>query len=521
MHSTRRSWLAGAGTLLLPALRGKKKHAYRLAGGRGSFRLVGADSVNYKLDFNPPTVYSGPIVGGGAVQAGDFFVSPGVTYGNGDGSFANPWNIRTAFQFGGTQLRGKTVWMRDGTYTPVGDGSGLPSYWVAFDGLTGSRVTCRSYPGEWARIDGGTTDIGTPALRLQGNYYTLRDFEVFSSEAANDRITTTPGPAPGDIFFGHAIKQEQDTNYSGIRMVNLVLHDTSEAIAWWEQAVDSVCHGNVIYYNGWEATGDDGHGHGIYAHNFASPGGTKTCHENVIFRNFGVNFHGYETVAQTQKNFNIQGNVLFASGVAAAYRPQRNFLIGGDADPVGDSTNTIASNFLYDAAAAGSDFMLGDPTPHNYDSPVVQNNFMPQIGVTWFASGSSANITGNILTHTEGDAFDIGAQNTFRGEPLTGTDIVVRPNAYEPGRANIVVYNWDLNNTVSANVSSVLSVGDKYVVYNCQNILGSPVLSGIYSGSNLTLPMTTAGGLTQAAPFGYSTPPATWPKFNVFLLRKT
>ncbi len=57
--------------------------------------------------------------------------------------------------------------------------------------------------------------------------------------------------------------------------------------------------------------------------------------------------------------------------------------------------------------------------------------------------------------------------------------------------------------TVSVDVSSILTVGASYEVRNAQNFFGPPVLSGVYAGGLLTLPMT---GLTVAAPIGGTLP---------------
>jgi hypothetical protein len=99
----------------------------------------------------------------------------------------------------------------------------------------------------------------------------------------------------------------------------------------------------------------------------------------------------------------------------------------------------------------------------------------------------------------------------------TNTVVFVRTNAYEAGRANIIVYNWALSNTVGVDVSSVLAQGASYEVRNAQDFFGAAVLSGTYDGTPLRLPMT---GLTVATPVGFSSPPPpTGPAFNVFILR--
>jgi len=104
------------------------------------------------------------------------------------------------------------------------------------------------------------------------------------------------------------------------------------------------------------------------------------------------------------------------------------------------------------------------------------------------------------------------------GRP-TGVWSFVRPNAYESGRANIVIYNWDLKPSVPVDVSAVLKPGDSYVVKDAENFYGSAVLSGTYSGGSINVPMT---GLTVAPTVGTFpvAPKHTAPEFGVFVVIK-
>jgi hypothetical protein len=43
---------------------------------------------------------------------------------------------------------------------------------------------------------------------------------------------------------------------------------------------------------------------------------------------------------------------------------------------------------------------------------------------------------------------------------------------------------------VSANLSGVLAVGQRYEVRNAQNFYGTPVASGTYGGGSISFPMT-------------------------------
>jgi PKD repeat protein len=101
--------------------------------------------------------------------------------------------------------------------------------------------------------------------------------------------------------------------------------------------------------------------------------------------------------------------------------------------------------------------------------------------------------------------------------PYSQPKIFIRPNAYEPGRANITIFDWSHASSLSVDLSSVLSVGDSYEIRNAQNFFGAAVKTGIYGGGAISLPMT---GLAPAAPVGWTTPPSTGPEFNVFVVRR-
>ena len=88
----------------------------------------------------------------------NWYTSPDVRLGTGDGSIANPWHLQTALDKTGVILAGQTLCLRGGTYQGkfVGRLTGTPS----------APITVRSRPGEWARIDISVqaklvTDIGS------------------------------------------------------------------------------------------------------------------------------------------------------------------------------------------------------------------------------------------------------------------------------------------------------------------------------------------------------------------------
>src|SRR5439155_21298611 len=115
----------------------------------------------------------------------------------------------------------------------------------------------------------------------------------------------------------------------------------------------------------------------------------------------------------------------------------------------------------------------------------------------------------------------LGEPGAYAGTAPEGVKIVVLPNRYERGRANIIVYNWAQQSTVSVDVAGILHVGERYVVRNVQDFYGTPVAGGVYTGHPLQLPMAS---VTPPIPLGTTTaqsPPVTGPTFNVFVLMKT
>jgi hypothetical protein len=99
----------------------------------------------------------------------------------------------------------------------------------------------------------------------------------------------------------------------------------------------------------------------------------------------------------------------------------------------------------------------------------------------------------------------------------TGLRVFVRPSQYEPGRANVIVYNWDKKDSVEVDLKDVLKSGAKYRVMNAQDFFGKPVAEGTFDGKPVALPMKE---YRAPAPVGKPdyVAPATGPEFNVFVV---
>ena len=448
------------------------------------------------------------------------YVTPSGS-GSGDGTAARPWDLVTGLAGASGQVQpGDTVWLRAGTYPGV--------FTSTLTGAASAPIIVRQYPGERATIDGH--------LRVEGANVWFWGLEVMQSDPLGN------ASLPGDV----------EVYASGSRLINMVIHDAGrQGINHRTTDGYAEVSGCIVYNNGTHEDLD----HGIYA---PSDNAVKWIKDNVFFNNLGFGIHVFATSSHARlTNVHVVGNVSFNNGTISVNGPRHsNLLIG--ADTTTESSSAI-DNLLYFSGTAGNNLRLGFAGRDNRDI-VAQGNYGAggesglQVGDWRTASIGSNTFLGL------GEMVDLGAPsvggyqwtgNTFVRDPaamawrfegtlynfatwkrLTGlgaTDqagvaaptapkVVVRPNAYEPGRANIVVYNWGAQSSIAVNVLGLLTAGDAYEVRNVQDFYGAPVAQGTYSGGGtIAIPM---GGVPAPLPIGRTTPtpPQTGPRFDVFVL---
>jgi PKD repeat protein len=436
--------------------------------------------------------------------ATDFFVSPSGS-SSGDGSLANPWNLATALAGPASVLPGDTIWLRGGTYHGT--------FTSKLSGTSIAPIIVRRFRNERATLDGGSAGFNTPVLYVEGQYTWFWGFEIMTSDT--NRVSQQSGSSPTDLSLGGGIGTGQTTNHPGLKFINLAVHDTQDN-GFWKQEVNAEINGCLFYYNGWSAP-DRGHGHGIYAQN--DTGSTMRLIDNIVFQQFDKGIQIFGSAAAPLNNMDLEGNTVFQNGYMVSTQDSNNIEIGGGQTA---QNPTLLNNYSY-YSNLGKDDIGYSPTTGTANL-VYKNNYAAS-GNDWpmlLQGASNPTITGNTFRgHAGGFSSTYCSTNTcYLGSPPPNAPnaVFVRPNQYEPGRANITVYNWSHASTVDANVSAVLQTGDTYEVHNAQNYFGAAVLSGVYSGSPLHLPMT---GLASAAPVGWPTPAATGPEFNAFVLLRT
>jgi len=461
------------------------------------------------------------------------YVAPGGKPG-GSGSKADPWDLVTALKQPSAIKPGDTIWLRGGVY---GDGS--TEFVSSLSGTASRPIVLRQYPDERATINGSVTVNGTSAW-----YW---GFEVTNNLPT--RQSTIAGSFGGLRTWGINV------NGPNTKFINLVLHDADAGFGFWSPAENSEIYGCLIYDNGWQGP-DRGHGHGIYTQN---TNGTKHIGDNIIFNQFDLGIQAYGSGNAFVQGFSLDGNIVFNNGVLSAGSQRADNILFGF--PGSISGLHLDSNYTYDTPTAESGYSRVGWSfgGFNKDAVITNNYWIGGYFSVDLWNWDSLTFSNNTAYSTRGTTVGLTATNnqkvsnyTFTGNSYYGSGLFsynaqtlnanawksatqldpdsqvhsgrpqgiwafVRGNTYEPGRANIVIFNWDLAGSVGVDVSQVLTSGTKYEIRDAENFYGSPVASGTYSGDRVQIPMTN---LTVANPVGNvpTTPAHTAPEFGAFVL---
>jgi len=440
-----------------------------------------------------------------------YFVAPwGVPAG--DGTWEHPLDLPTALSSKSPAKPGDILALRSGTYKGA--------FVSVLSGTANNPITIREVPEARVTIDG--------SLTVQGAWATYWGLEVMNSSGER----TKGRPVGVDIFGPHT------------KFINLIVHDAGGGMGLWTPAVDAEVYGCLIYDNGWQGPDPDrGHGHGIYTQNQT---GTKRIVDNILFNGYGWGIHAY-TEGGSLNGFHIEGNTVFNSGsdTRQGYRYD-NILVGGlrPAERI-----ELIANYTYHTLGKGGRNRLGYSAP-NKDVLVRDNYFAGGSPVLSVSGWQKVTMAGNTFfglqnllsltrpagvetsdyqidnnTYLGGDAstpFNLQNQSVdfpqwqeagnfdhngrlvaTPNKRTVGTKVFVRPNRYEPGRANVTVYNWDLKPNIEVDLQEVLTEGASYEVRNVLDYYGDPVAMGTYSGAPVKLPMTGT---------------STGPEFNAFVV---
>ena len=463
------------------------------------------------------------------------------------GTPASPWDLATALAHGpgGAEVKpGDTISLRAGRYTGT--------FISTLKGTADAPIILRAAAGDRVIIDKAVAnEAKQPALKIKGSWVWFWGIEVMNSSP--DRRRNSPYSGDDEPWRGSGV----DVYAPNVKLINMIFHDNGHGI--WDKEDMTEVHGSLFFYNG-----NNKREHGLYLGNAA---GTKYITDNIVFDQggYGILSHS-NSASSSQKGLHIEGNITFNNGMLTADDQKTGNLQVGGVNGVSAERIVVSSNYVYNAPAnAGNKsngIRLGYEDTGNKDVRLLDNYVVSKTPILlwWWqnvefqgntiysdgeavelklASGASSStyrwdfnsylsdsIAGPKFANTSG-TFGFAQWRRATGLDLhsqasatrpAGADVFVRPNRYEAGRANIVIYNWDLRDRVSVDVSSVLSPGAQFEVRDAQNYFAAPLLRGVYKGEPLLLPTKLS---KVALPIGNveRVPRHTAPEFVVFVIQ--
>ena len=471
----------------------------------------------------------------GSARVG-YFAAPGGS-SSADGSRLHPWDLKTALVDAKQVIQpGDTLWLMGGTYRGT--------FASTLSGVAGKPIVVRELPGQRAVLDAAGASGST--LEVRGDHSVFWGFEVTNSDP--DRVSAGTG--------NHDRPNSVVNNASNTKYIHLTIHDGGVAFYSYPATRDVEVYGTIAYNNGWQGP-DRGHGHALY---IKSNTGPVILRDNVLFNQFGYGVHLYSNAGSGQLiNIRLEGNIAFNNGTTAIGSTSANILVGGAAyaDDV-----VLRNNYTYFAPGiAGTNVKLGYGTYPNGAISATGNYFIGGGTVLDVGYWSTVALRGNTFTGTatmyalrnpqtggvlleDNEAYRDPASAAWRlgstphtwaswriASGLGGSDNVragapasalvrVRASSYEPGRATILVYNWDGRASVPVDLTGVVPHGSSFVVHNVQDLFGAPVASGTFGGEAVMLPLA---GVRPSAPTGMASSPSpgTGTEFHVFVVSVT
>jgi hypothetical protein len=372
-------------------------------------------------------------------RGAQWYAAPGGTAA-GKGTKKVPWDIASAL--GGKQpvKPGDTVFLLGGTYRR----RPAEQFEVKLAGAEGKPIHVRPAPGERARIDGGLA-VHAPSAHLW-----IWDLELFVSEP-QPKKPVEPGSHPRS--FTRPWGGLNVHGGSRCKFINLVIHDCRQGVSWWVGSRDSELYGCVIYDNGWPAT-DRGHGHAVYTQN---ADGLKTISDCILTGGHSYTMHAYGSRRASVNNYLVEGNICYRAGpfLIGSGKPSKNI--------------RVRKNYLH-----GVSMRIGYNAPHNEDCEVRDNVIV---------NGGLEIVKYRKAVKKDNVVLGKGAKRP------PGARVILRPNKYAPGRANLAVFNWDRKPNVAVDASTFLKKGETYRLLSPRNLFGKPVLRGTCDGKPIRVPV--------------------------------
>lgn len=401
----------------------------------------------------------------------------------------------------------------------------------------------------------GTTAVShtgsTPAyligaqLTVSGSNTVYRDFESTNSYTRRDSTglswTELLVYVRGNGFVNQG---------SGNSFINLILHDNNSGGFSGNSSSNTLIYGCLIYNNGTIHASIEPRGTGVYLENSA---GYSRLYDTLVLNNFADNAKlssvtgpyvggdvrgvvsagagapsnfpalamNYGPEAQQSPTANLSDSVFhqtsngvtllylgYGAGIGSATVTNNYFLQGATSIEVLNVANlTFTGNKFYTTGPDGNRYGFAPASGYNWNNNTYYN-------VTTEARFGVRNVSGR-KDYAEWKAltgYDSNSTLTSAAMPDT---IIVRPNAYESGRANVTIYAPSAPSSINIDLSlSGLANGQTYTLRNAFNYFGTAITTGTYNSNSPTITVSLSGAATSVAtPTGMETTPSTTVNF--------
>lgn len=457
----------------------------------------------------------------------ELWVSPN---GDGNGSPKNPASFAQIIQ---TAQPGDLIWMLSGTY------SGGRQLVMTQNGTAAQPIIYRACPNARVTLDGG--------IGYLSQYTWLWGLEITNLTDPGEMSNSINTP-DGLVKVGSALV---NLKAPGGRLINNIIHHAQRSqsgIGGWDGGSGQIFYGNIVYSNGQQPELAQPP-HGAYTQNRYEVDGYKYYVNNLFLDHALVcgekcyNFHAHSQGTGYVSGFYLLHNI-FANGrveigganshhspsdqhrvydnyfynvgvVQLGFRkPWQGEFVGnylgrnsrlmvtawGAGETVFEkSAPTVIQNnqFFYqinnsylDYYSMTSQTALGS-APLPVEDIFDQNRYGAELRVKYRVEDQTVSLKSlaewQAQTANDGNFIGFDQKATIVSNP-TDNAVFVLPNAYEPGRAHIAIYNWSGHPTTTINLSTVMPPGTAYQLYNPQEAFGRPVQEGVYEGLAIVVP---------------------------------
>jgi hypothetical protein len=386
------------------------------------------------------------------------------------GTQEDPLDLQTALSSDSPVQPGQTIWIKEGVYEG--------SFESEISGNSGLPISIKPLPGQRVLIDSYNSGSDKAGLTITGQWTDFYGIEATSSDTNRGNIIERYPNV--EAKAGIAVFGANTNIYNALTYDNVC-----GGIDFWKTATDSTLHGNIIYNNGFAHSGR-GACHGVYTQN---TNGYKKLTNNIVFFGFQTGFHPYSTKTAPLNNFTIENNVWFLAGASDPRDGQQktNLIVETQA---GIKDMIIKNNKGYSQVNRGSSL-----NARNFQGNVeIRDNYLAErleVYGEWDPIPFTNNTIYGNINDADNSLIDNASNILATSKPTTGNKVFVDANGIDPRRGRIVIYNYDNVDSVSVNLSSILKNGEAYRIHSVMGLFQEALVSGVYNGSNISIPMGT------------------------------